>query len=185
MSEIEGLNRLQRKYNEKIVDPAIRLGQVDRGLSSNEIQELFDLQALIDDSKDTPILLNSEEGKLPVVEIKNERLTLEAVYTISSDLSDPNNPNKRSMLVIKGSVGNGNDDYLSEEDLVDVKGDDAAIKRLHDAFGIGESGSLTVAIFLREMIAASLGDRVSINNLRLVDNELAIIVSKKPDGDSS
>ena len=133
MSEI---GELQRKYSEKLIDPVIKLKQVDRDLTADEIQELFDLQVLIDDSEDTPILFNSEEGKLPVVEIKDGSLTLEAAYTISSDVSAPYHPDKRSMLVIKGSVSNGNDGKLSEKDLIEARGDGDEIGRLYDAVGV-------------------------------------------------
>lgn len=170
------IDKLQRKYREKFMVPIIKYKQVDRGLTSDEIQGLFDLQALVDDSEDTPILFNSAEDKLPVVEIEDGRLTLEAAYTISSDVSDPDHPDKRSMIVIKGSVENGRDGNLSEEDLVDAVGDGAVVKRLNDAFGVEEGEGLTVATFLREMITASLGNKVSINKMWLGGDELGITV---------
>ena len=169
---------LQKRYNEKIVTKAIMYKQVYRGLTAGEIQELFDLQTLIDDSEDTPVLFNSAEDKFPVVEIKDGSLTLEAAYTISSDISEPNNPDKRSMLIIKGVVGSGNNG-LSNEAVIEAVGDTAAIKRLKEAFGVEEGEDLTVATFLKEMLEASLASKVSIEKMWLAGDELGIYVSRK------
>jgi hypothetical protein len=152
----------------RILDQMEKEGICMECLSSGDIVDLFRLQAKRDDSGDKPILKNSAFTFFP------DKICFAFNYSIAGK----NEKKDRSDLKFTGTIINGSNGVLSEDEKVLIEPQGNKIhKRVYESFGTGNS--LPVKVFFKSMIEDALRPNIEITEMKLVRNKLSLITKSK------
>lgn len=162
----EGINIFNTKIEKESL-PVV--GDIERNilneysLTMSQLANIFEEQAINDESEDEPILLNSS------FIVNNGNLDFFTEYTISS--SDKLG---RASLIISGDVNNNDEGLLSDGMMVNIIADDDIKNRVFEAFGV--ENELPVSTYIKAIIEDALKGKVNIRNMSLQENNLVLSI---------
>ena len=135
-------------------------------LNMQELRNLFERQAEVDNSGDEPELFPNS-----VFEVTSKGLHVFTPYTVSN----ADKPLNRKGLVIEGTVNNNEDGFLSDEAEAEIYPEEIKLG-VFEAFNVKER--LSMKTYLKSMIEDALMGKVNITNMSLQEEKLVLNFEK-------